>query len=229
MHFPAFPFRADLIGSASSSIRGIQISPIVKRDTVRVGAVSSMQGDGVSPWIETVHSRGSSGEGGSPGVLVVVLQKDSALPINSSVRSEDEVVGCVVRIGSPESLEDDEALICLVVAVRIPQEEQIRPTGYEDSSVPKLKAEGVVHLGELDGPIGFAISVFIGEDKQDVVHFLQGFPLGIGLPSGGPEPSLCINLHLNRIDQLRKALLIREDVYFESLTHGNALHAFLGA
>jgi hypothetical protein len=53
-------------------------------------------------------------------MLVVVLQKDSALPINSSIWTKNQVVGRVVRIGSSESLKDYEALVGLVVPVRIP-------------------------------------------------------------------------------------------------------------
>ena len=74
------------------------VSP-VERNPVRVGAVASVQGDGVATRVEPVHGRGTCGQRRSPWVLVVVLEEDPALPINPAIRAENQVVGGMVGVG----------------------------------------------------------------------------------------------------------------------------------
>ena len=84
---------------------------------------------------------------------MVVLQKDSALPVNSAIRAKDQVVGRVVRIGSSESLKDYEALVCLVVPVGVSKEEQVRSGCDQYPPIPKLETERVVNLREFDDSV----------------------------------------------------------------------------
>ena len=127
------------------------------------------------------------------------------------------------------SQREHEALIRLVVSVGVPEEEQVRPRGDQHAPIPKLEAKRVVNFGEFDHPVGFSVPVLIGQNKKSVVHFLKGFPLGVGGPCGGPEPSLGVYLQLNGVDQFGKLHLIGEKIHFESLADRYAFSTLLGA
>ena len=83
--------------------------------------------------------------------------------------------------------------------------------------------------GELDHPVGFfAVPVLIGQDKEGVVHFLEWFPFGVGGPSGGPEPTLGVHLHLNGVDQFGELNLVGEEIDLETLANRHAFSALSG-
>ncbi len=85
-----------------------------------------MRSDHKRAWIETVHSRGTDVEVLFPGRLVVMNQKDTALPVDAPVRSHDQVVCGMMRVGRPQSLQNGITHIRLVVAVGILEEQQVR-------------------------------------------------------------------------------------------------------
>ena len=162
-------------------------------------------------------------------MLVVVLEEDPALPINPAIRAENQVVGGMVGVGGSETLEDDVALVGFVVPVVVPQENEVRARGDQNAPVPEFKTERAMDPGELDHAVGFAVPVLIGQDKEGVVHFLEWFPFGVGGPSGGPEPTLGVHLHLNGVDQFGELNLVGEEIDLETLANRHAFSALFGA
>ena len=94
-------------------------------------------------------------------MLVIMLQKDSALPINTTIWAKDQAVGGMVGIGSSEALKDNEAFVRLVVSVRISEEEQVRSRRDQNATIPKLETKGVVYFGEFDHSVGFAVAILV--------------------------------------------------------------------
>ena len=154
---------------------------------------------------------------------MVVLEEDSALPINSAIRAEDQVVGGMVGVGGSETLEDNVALVGFVVPVVVTQENEVGARGDEDSPVPEFKTERA--MDPRTRSRGRLCHLRLHrEDEQGVVHFLEWFPFGVGGPSSGPEPTLGVHLHLNRVDQFGESL-VGEEIDLETLANRHAFHA----
>ena len=81
------------------------------------------------------------------------------MPINPAVRTENQVVGGVVGVGGPETLEDGVALVGFVVPVVVPQENEVRVPGDQHAPVPEFKTKRAMDPGELDHAVGFAVPV----------------------------------------------------------------------
>ena len=135
---------------------------------------------------------------------MVVHQKDAALPVDAAIGAVDQVVGSMVRIGGAQPLQDRVADVGHIIAIGVLQKPQIRAGRHEHAVVPKLKAEGVVHVCEDLANVGLAVVVGVFKDHQAVVHLFARFPLGIGVPAGSPQPTLGIHLHLHGVGQIRK-------------------------
>jgi hypothetical protein len=76
------------------------------------------------------------------------------------------LLAAVVGVGRAESLEQDDAEVRLVVAVGVLEEQEVGAGGDDHAAGPELEAERVVDLGELDGAVGDAVPVVVGEDEQ---------------------------------------------------------------
>ena len=135
----------------------------------------------------------------------------------------------MVGIRCSKPLKDNISLICFVIPVIIPKKDKIRTGCHENASVPKFKTKRVVHLGKFNYPVSFTIIVIIGKNQKSIIHFLQWFPHGIGRPGSCPQPTFRIDLHLNRIDQLRKLLLISKKINLKAVTNRKSLTAFFRA
>jgi len=133
-----------------------------------------------------------------------------------------------VGVGGAEALEDDRADVGLVVAVGVFEIPEIRPGGDDHAVAPELETERVVDVREDLPRVGDAVAVGIFENHQAVVHLLERFPLGIGVPAGHPEPPLRIDLHLDRVDQVGELLFRGKHVQFEAFRHADLGPAFLG-
>ncbi len=154
-------------------------------------------------------------------MLVIVHQEDAGLPVNGAVRSHDEIVRRMVGVSGAESLKNDGFLIGFVVTVGVFQKDEVGAFCDKDTTVPKLKSEWVVHLGELDDSVSLPVPVIVGKDEQRVVEFLTGLPFGVCLPSGGPQASFAIDLKLDRVHQLRELFFVGEKFDFESRGDGD--------
>ncbi len=160
-------------------------------------------------------------------MLVSVVQEDATLPVDGAIGPHDEVVGSVVGIGRPDALQQDDAQVGDIIAVGVLEEEDVGLGGDNHSPVPELEAERIVHLGKLDGTVGHAVAIIVRENHQGVVEWLERLPFGIGAPAGGPQPTLGVDLHLHRVGELRKALLIGEEVDFITLGDVHLLDGLL--
>ena len=92
------------------------------------------------------------------------------------------------------------------------------------SSVPKPESTTAIarfdgggneqSVGEYGGLVGFAVAVDILDDENAIVRFLPGRDLRIDLGAGDPEPPLGIEVHLDRLGDLR---IGGEEIDFESV------------
>ena len=81
-----------------------------------------MKRDGMPAGIKPVHRRGSGLETRTPRMLVIVLKKDPTLPVNSTIRTVNQVVGGVMGVGGAQPLQHHIANIRLIIPVGILEE-----------------------------------------------------------------------------------------------------------
>ena len=122
-------------------------------------------------------------------------------------------------VGGADALNQDNAEICLVIAIRVFKEKDVRLGCDDHSAAPELEAERVVHPGELDRLVGDPVAVLIRQDQEAVCHFLEWLPFRISIPAGRPKPSFGIDLHLHRVRHSGEHFLIREQVDLETFRH----------
>ncbi len=83
--------------------------------------------------------------------------------------------------------------------------------------------------GEHRALVGLAVAVGVFEDDQLVVHRRLRLPMGIVLPGRDPQPSLGVERHLHRLDQLGKLLFRREQLDLQPLADGHRLDGLVAA
>ena len=160
-------------------------------------------------------------------MLDVVVQKNSALPVEGTIGTVVEIVGGVVSVGGSDAVDQDFAVIGDVVTVGVLEENDVGLAGDQDSAVPEFEGERTVDFCELGDAVGVAILVVVVQDEQGVVHFLNRIPFRIGRPGGDPEAALGIDVHLNGIDQVGEFALVGEQVGFKALGDGKMLRGLL--
>ena len=212
MHLEPFALWANLIRAAPGAIVSVMAAPGIKTDSMRIRAVARMHRNSVLPWIEAEHGRGTAVKRRPPWMLMGIMEEDSALPVEGSIRPHRESVGSMVSISRSNPLEQADPHVGHIISVRVLQEQDIRLRGHQDSPIPEFKSRRVMDLGKGDALVGHSIPVFVGEDQKSVVHLLQGLPFGIGRPGGGPEAPLGVYRHLHRVDQFREHFFIREEI-----------------
>ena len=103
-HLEAFAIRTHLIGVPTGSVGCVVIAPVIKRDAVWVRRIDRVHRDCKSTRIEAIHRSGLRLKGRSPRMFMIVHHEDAALPIDRTIRSIDQVVGAVMRIGGIHAL-----------------------------------------------------------------------------------------------------------------------------
>ena len=150
--------------------------------------------------------------------------EDAFLHVERAAAIEREAVDRVVRVGGVEPVQEDFLGVVLVVAVRVLEEDQVRLLCEEHAAVPELEAGRVVQVArEHRALVGLAVAVGVFEDDQLVVHRRLRLPVGIVLPGRDPQPSLGVERHLHRVDQLGELLLGGEELDLQPLADGHRL------
>ncbi len=158
--------------------------------------------------------------------LDVAMDVDRLVEVQVPVVSPPERVEDVVRVLGAEPGEDDAAAVGLAVAVGVAEVEQLGAVGDVGAAVAGLDAgRDEQAVGEDGGPVGAAVAVAVLEDEHPVVGLLAGRDLGIHLGADDPEPSLRIEVHLDRLGQHGVG---REQVDLEPLGHLERLPLDLG-
>ena len=143
-------------------------------------------------------------------MFVIVHHEDTALPVNRSIGSVDQVVSTMVRVRRIESLQHDNTYVGYVVAIGILQEQYFRRACDDDATIPEFKTERVLDPCELGNSISFAIVIIIVQNDQSVIHLLERFPLGVRRPNGSPQSSLRVELNLHGVCKLWELRFIGE-------------------
>ena len=99
-------------------------------------------------------------------------QKNTALPVNSAVRSVDQIVSGMVRVGSSQSLQKGITDVGFVVAVGVFQEQQVRAGGDNNTTAPEFKAERIVNVSENLAMVGDPVAIDVLKNHEAVVHLL---------------------------------------------------------
>ena len=110
---------------------------------MRVRRIGGVHRDREPSRIEAVHGRCGRLQRRPPRVLVVVNHEDTALPINPTIGSVDEVVSTVVRIGRVEPLQENRPFVGDVVAIGVFEEHQFGLEGDDYSTIPELEAKRI--------------------------------------------------------------------------------------
>ena len=125
-----------------------------------------------------------------------------------------------MRIGRIHTRENALADISHVVAVGVFEEDQVRGLSDQDSTVPELKACGVMEfVSEGLDLVSLAVVVCIFQDDEFVIHFILGFPVRIARPDGDEESSFGVERHLHRIGHFREHGFIGKQVDLEVGRH----------
>ena len=124
VHLEPLALRANLIGFATGSVVRVQVAPAIKTRSVWVGAVCCDRRDGERPWVEPIHAGPAGVQVLFPRRFVVMDQKDTALPVNTAVRSIDQVVGCMVGVRGSQPLQNGIPHVRFSITVGIFQKQQ---------------------------------------------------------------------------------------------------------
>ena len=229
IHFEAVAFGAHLVSATAGAVGGVLIAPGVKSDAVGVGRVVSVLRNGETARIEAIHGTRAGLQRRTPRMLVIVHHEDTALPVDAAIGAVDEIVRAVMRVGEIDALQHDRAHIGHVVAIGVFEEDDVRGAGDDDAAIPELKAERILHAGELRHAVALAVLVVVVADDERVLHLLQWLPHRVGVPHGGPQAAFGIDLHLHGIHELRELRLIGEQAHFKARIKGHVLDRFLAA
>ena len=160
----------------------------------------------------------------SPRRLDRCAVKDAFLKIQRAARIEGEAVDRVMGVGRVEAVQHELLGVVLVVSVRILQEDEVWLLCDEHSAIPELEAGRILEIAREDRAlVGLAIAIGVLEDEQLVVHRRLRLPVGIVFPGRHPQPSLGVERHLNRLHQLGKLFLGREELDLEPLADRHRL------
>ena len=160
---------------------------------------------------------------------MIVHHENAALPVDAAIGAHNEVVRAVMRIGEIDALQHDRAHVGHVVAIGVFEEDDVGGAGDDDTAIPELKTERILHAGELGHAIRFAVFVVVVADDEGVLHILQGLPHRVGVPDGSPEATFGIDLHLHRVHELRELCFIGKQAHFKAWIKGHVLDGFLAA
>ena len=188
-----------LIDTTACAVGGIVITPIVKANAMWVGGVVCVMAVLKGTRVETIHGTVAMLLVLGPGSLHITDVEYTALVVEVTARSVGKGVGTMVGVGRIEAMEHTDTHVGYVIAIGVLQKKDVRDTGNNDAAIPEFKPGGVMYLGKGDGFICYSIAVFIRQDQESVLHFLQGFPFGIGRPSGSPQATLGVYCHLDRV------------------------------
>ena len=104
VHLEALALGTNLVGAAPGSIVGVVAAPVIEAAPVRVRAVTRMHGHRVLTRIEAEHGGGPTVKGWAPRMLMGVMEEDPALPVEGSIGSHREGIGCMVGISGADPL-----------------------------------------------------------------------------------------------------------------------------
>ena len=116
-----------------------------------------MRGDRETARIKTIQSRCADVQILFPRRLVVVHQKNTALPIDAAIGTVDEVVCGMVRVGCPQPLQNGVTHIRFVVPVGIFEEQQVGAGRDKHAAAPELKAQRIVDVSKDLTLVGFSV------------------------------------------------------------------------
>ncbi len=162
-------------------------------------------------------------------MLVIVHHEDTALPVDAAIGAHDEIVRAVMRVGEIDALQHDGAHVGHVVAIGVFEEDDVGGAGDDDTAIPELKTERILHAGELGHAIRFAVFVVVVADDEGVLHLFERLPHRVGVPHGGPEAAFGIHLHLHGIHELRELCFIGKQAHFKARIKRHVLDGFLAA
>ena len=119
----------------------------------------------------------------------------------------------MVRIGRIKAVHDQLARVGAIVAVGILQEHQVRHLRQVNASVSQLDADGQMQpVGKRRAAVGLAVVVGVFEDQDLVVGLGARQVHGVRRHGSDPEPALGVEGHRDRVFQVGKLDLRREQV-----------------
>ena len=164
----------------------------------------------------------------SPRSFNLRVMERPFLHVDGSAGIQYEAVDRMVRIGGVEPVDQTFLDVVFVVAVRVFQEQQIRPLGHQDAAVPEFESGRVVNVaGERGAFVGFAVTIGVFQDQQAIVHLFGRLPVRIRAPAGDPEPPLGVERHLHRLDQFGEHRFVSEQFDLHVLMNGHLVDRFL--
>ncbi len=134
----------------------------------------------------------------------MAVDVDRLTEVEELFRAPAEGVDDVVGVFGPEAGEDDAAVVRLAVAVGVLEEQQFRAGADVGSAVAGGDAgRDEEAVGEDRGRVGGAVVVLVFDDQDLVVGDLARFDLGVDFAGDDPEPPLRVEVHLDRLGDLR--------------------------
>ena len=152
--------------------------------------------------------------------------KDPFLEINRASWIKNETIGCMMSICGSDAVEDPLAEVGFASSFGVLHENNVRGLSNQHAAIVELKPGGAVQVVSKDRAlVSLAVGIGIFQDEQLVIHFILGFPVGVGRPHRDPETALCVPCHLNWLGEIGKVLFRREEIHLHS---GRQLHMLDG-
>ena len=202
------------VGNGACAVDDDVIAPGIEGVAVRVGeAIGGVEAELPCPRLILEDRAVGDAHRGAPRRFPLGMVEGPFLEVDRPRRIERKAIGGVVGVGSVEAADDPRLDVVIVVAVGVLEIKDVGALRDDHALPPELKAGRVVEItGKGLDLVGAAVAVGVLENQQLVVHRLVGPPVRIGWPSGDPQPPLCVEGHLHRIDQFREHLLVGDEL-----------------
>ena len=206
------------------------LSPVIKGDAPRVGAVVHAEGgQPVRAGAVTEPAAIGQPDRTISGLHLAVME-DRLAGHQVPVRSPDNVVQGMMRILRAKSGQHVPPQIGLAIPVGVLEKCQVGSLGNINTPIAKLKGEWNVQAGGKDAAlVCLAVAVPILQDQQFVIRLISRVDMGVGPGGRHPEPALAIPSHLDGTGKFREILLGSEAVDLESRIHLEGSHLVIGA
>ena len=211
------------VGHRSGAVDGDVVSPGAEGMPVRIGeCIGGVEAKLASAGLILEDGAVGTAHRRPPRGFPLRVMERAFLKIERAGGIERETIGGVVRVGGVETADDPGFDVVAIVAVGVLQIEHIRPLRHNHTLPPEFKSGRIVEIaGKGLHLVGTAVAVGVFQNQQLVVHRLVGTPVGIGWPSGHPQPSLGVKRHLHRIDQLREHHLVGDQFHLHAGVDGH--------
>ena len=151
------------------------------------------------------------------GRFHVAVNVDRLVHVQAAIRSPPQRVEQVMRVLGAESRQHDPRFVGFAVAVGVPQVNEVGAVGDVRAAIARRDAGGDQQaVGEHRRLVGLAVVIGVFEHEDLVRRGLTRLDLRIDFAGGDPEPSLGVEVHL---DRLRHHRIGGPEVDFEAIGH----------